>query len=362
MSPSTKQNRILQRVRGMTEFTLRIASRLLLALMTDTFSVHAIFYRSVLIVKVEQSNEVLNGYNEENSFHLRWREVLSAKSSDGQNRMGKLIQRFPDSAKSVLDRCIQRSTTSRSITYDFSLLDPGPDDSSGPSGRPFFGLAVMVEYKQKDLLVHDVSRKLLRIKWRVYGWFVYWTNLILFSIFLGLLTYFMLHERGNVVLKPKSSYVDDEEEAVFRRNETNVFKHLVEFLILIFASFHLLKELYQIYVQRLEYFKQVTNLMEWVLYLSTIIFILPYIFESLTSLRSYPNLTWQLGTLAVFLGYVNLILFVQTLDYVGIYVTMFFQVATTVGKAISLLALFSVAFSVVFFILFREQVMTNAIF
>ena len=102
--------------------------------------------------------------------------------------------------------------------------------------------------------------------------------------------------------------------------------------------------------------------MEWVLYLSTIIFILPYIFESLTSLRSYPNLTWQLGTLAVFLGYVNLILFVQTLDYVGIYVTMFFQVATTVGKAISLLALFSVAFSVVFFILFREQVMTNAIF
>lgn len=295
-------------------------------------------------------------------FISRWREVLSAKSSDGQNRMGKLIQRFPDSAKSVLDRCIQRSATSRSITYDFSLLDPGPDDSSGPSGRPFFGLAVMVEYKQKDLLVHDVSRKLLRIKWRVYGWFVYWTNLVLFSIFLGLLTYFMLHERGNVVLKPKSSYVDDEEEAVFRRNETNVFKHLVEFLILIFASFHLLKELYQIYVQRLEYFKQVTNLMEWVLYLSTIIFILPYIFESLTSLRSYPNLTWQLGTLAVFLGYVNLILFVQTLDYVGIYVTMFFQVATTVGKAISLLALFSVAFSVVFFILFREQVMTNAIF
>lgn len=29
------------------------------------------FYRSVLIVKVEQSNEVLNGYNEENSFHLQ---------------------------------------------------------------------------------------------------------------------------------------------------------------------------------------------------------------------------------------------------------------------------------------------------
>lgn len=54
----------------------------------------------------------------------------------------------------------------------------------------------------------------------------------------------MLYEWGNVVFKFKSSYVDDEEEVVFWKNEINVFKYLVEFFILIFVFFYFLKELY----------------------------------------------------------------------------------------------------------------------
>ncbi len=266
--------------------------------------------------------------------------------------MGKLIQRFPDAATSVLDRCIQQSLPQRSITYDFSLLDPGPDDQSGPSGEPFFGLMVMVKHKQTDLLVHDLSRKLLKIKWRSYGWFVYWTNLVVYSLFLVLMTYFMLTQRAEVVLKPKHDESDDEN---FKPKD--VMGNIIAALILIFASFHLAKEFYQMFVQRVAYFKQWTNLVEWVLYLSTIMFILPYVFPSFQSpLGGDPRVTWQVGTVAVFLGYINLILFVQTLDYVGIYVTMFLRVATTVVKTIGLFLLFAVAFSVVFYILFREQV------
>lgn len=106
----------------------------------------------------------------------------------------------------------------------------------------------------------------------------------------------------------------------------------------------------------MEYFQQLTNLVEWVLYIASIVFILPYVSSSFSSLQGNPRITWQIGTVAVFLGYMNLILFVQTLDYVGIYVTMFFRVAITVLKAISLFFLFTLAFSVVFYILFREQV------
>ena len=282
----------------------------------------------------------------------RWREILSAKSSDGQNRMGKLIQRFPDAAKSVMDRCVQRSLAQGAITYDFSLLDPGPDDQSGPNEEPFFGLVVMVKHNQKELLVHDLCRKLLSIKWRSYGWFIYWTNLALFALYLFLMTFFMLNKRKKIVLKRKHDEGDDEK---FFQQE-DVFSKITPFLIFIFASFHLAKEVYQIFVQRTAYFKQWTNLLEWVLYLSTIIFILPYVFPSFASLRGDPRITWQIGTVAVFLGYMNLILFAQTLDHVGIYVTMFFQVAMTVLKTISLFLLFAVAFSVVFYILFREQV------
>ncbi|KAJ7385774.1 hypothetical protein OS493_013808 [Desmophyllum pertusum] len=284
--------------------------------------------------------------------NARWREVLSAKSPDGHNRMGKLIQLFPDAAKSVMDRCIQRSLPQRSIKYDFSLLDPGPDDQSGPNEEPFFGLVVMVKHKQKDLLVHGLCRKLLKIKWRSYGWFVYWTNLVIYALYLFLMTYFMLTKRKQTVLKRKHDN-DDDDKTMFEHK--NTFNKIIPYLILVFASFHLVKELYQIVVQRVAYFKQLTNLLEWVLYVSSIIFILPYVSNSFASLQGDPRVTWQIGTVAVFLGYMNLILFVQTLDSVGIYVTMFFQVAITVLKTISLFLLFAIAFSVVFYILFREQ-------
>ena len=268
--------------------------------------------------------------------------------------MGKLIQRFPEAAKSVMDRCIQKSSAQRSITYDFSLLDPGPDDQSGPNEEPFFGLMVVVKHKQMDLLVHGLSRKLLKIKWRTYGWFVFWTNFVLYSLFLALMTYFMLTQRENVTLKRTHDASDDDDDYYSHKN---VLSNMIAVLVLIFASVHLAKELYQIFVQRVAYFKQWTNLLEWVLYVSTMVFILPYVAPSTSALRvGEPNVTWQIGTVAVFLGYMNLILFAQTLDYVGIYVTMFFQVAMTVFKAISIFLLFGIAFSVVFYILLREQV------
>ena len=287
------------------------------------------------------------------SPYIRWRDILSAKSPDGENRMGKLIRRFPDAAKSVMDRCIQRSLAQQSIAYDFRLLDPGPDDQSGPGNEPFSGLMEMVTHKQKDLLVHDLCRKLLKIKWRTYGWFVFWTNLTLYAVFLFVMSYFMLTQREQIKLQ-KSKDTGNDLDDIYEKKQS--FNLVSPYLILVFASIHLVKEFCQIAVQRTEYFKQSTNLLEWALYVTTIVFILPYTSSSLASLRGDPRVTWQIGTVAIFLGYMNLILFVQTLEHVGIYVTMFFQVAKTVLQAISFFALFALAFSVVFFILFKEQV------
>ena len=276
---------------------------------------------------------------------------MSAKSLDGGNRMGKLIQRFPDAARSVMDRCIQRSAAKRSITYDFRLLDPGCTDESGPGNEPFFGLLEMVKHKRKDLLVHALSRKLLAVKWRTYGWFVFWTNLAMYAVFLFVMSYFMLTQRKQITLTKRHNA---NSENVFKKN--NKFNEISPYLILVFALFHLLKELYQIGAQRMKYFTQATNLLEWILYLGTAIFILPYVSSDLGYLRGDPRVAWQIGTVAIFLGYMNLILFMQTLKRVGIYVTMFFQVARTVLQALSFFTLFSLAFSVVFFILFKEQV------
>ncbi|KAJ7385776.1 hypothetical protein OS493_013810 [Desmophyllum pertusum] len=126
--------------------------------------------------------------------HQRWREALATTSAK-PNPIGRLIEHFPDAAHVAMDRCIQRSTSERSIKYDFSLLDPGPDDHSGPSGERFLGLSTMVRYKQQILLTHQLSRKLLLLKWRKFGWFVYGGNVLLYSIFLLFMTFFVLTER-----------------------------------------------------------------------------------------------------------------------------------------------------------------------
>ena len=121
----------------------------------------------------------------------------------------------------------------------------------------------MVKGKQKDLLCHDLCRKLFKIKWRTYGWGVYWTNLGLFSFFLFLMTYFMLTQRQGIKFQKTIGDPDD----IFEKK--NAFNELIPILILIFASFHLIKELYQIATQRMAYFKHLTNLLEWALYLFT---------------------------------------------------------------------------------------------
>ena len=96
----------------------------------------------------------------------RWQELLQSQDSTHENPLKRLILQFPSSAKVVFDRCVQRSEKDSSayrITYDFQLLDPGPDGPLGPSGEKFCGLETMVEGKQKELLLHPLSRTLLKV-------------------------------------------------------------------------------------------------------------------------------------------------------------------------------------------------------
>ena len=274
--------------------------------------------------------------------------------------MRNLILTFPNAAEIVLDRCIQRSSPTNSerlTTYDFRLLDPGPDGQIGPKGARFSGLATMVEGKQQTLLLHKLSRKLLNVKWMTYGWCVYWTNFIVYLIFIALLTVFLLTERNAV--KPDDPgeregnfTVDDS----FHKGKTE-FNTAVAYIVAVFALVQILKEIYQVMSQRLQYFTHPTNLLELALYVTAIVFVMPYInFIPATGLSSKPHIYWQIGTWCVFLSYVNLILFVQTVSYVGLYVTMFLEVSKTLLKASCLFIMFTLAFSVVFYILFKEQV------
>lgn len=266
--------------------------------------------------------------------------------------MERLIEHFPDAAHVALDRCIQRSTSERSIKYDFTLIDPGPDDHSGNNDERFLGLVTMVRHKQQLLLVHPLSRKLLLLKWRRFGWFVYGTNVVLYSLFLIFLTIFVSTERENVNF-PKPEDDDELDEKFYI--EKSEFNEAVPYIVIVFAVLHLAKEFYQIYTQRLRYFTEWTNFLEWALYLTAFLFVLPYVTDD-TGLRQNFEIYWQMGTFSIFFGYVNLILIVEPIKFLGLYVTMFLEVMKTVLKVLLLFVMFTLAFAMAFYILLKEQV------
>lgn len=271
--------------------------------------------------------------------------------------MERLIEHFPDAAHVAMDRCIQKSMSERSIKYDFTLLDPGPDDESGTNGERFLGLSTMVKHKQQLLLTHALSRKLLLVKWRKFGWYIYGGNVALYSVFLIFFTIFALVERENVQF-PDPRKKDIPEEFELDDNffaEKSAFNELVPFIVTIFVGLHLAKEIYQIYTQRLRYFTEWSNYLEWGLYLTAFLFVLPYIDDD-TSIRNDYEIYWQMGTFSIFFAYVNLILIIEPLKYVGLYVTMFIEVMKTVLKVLTLFIMFTVAFSMAFYILLKEQV------
>ena len=271
--------------------------------------------------------------------------------------MERLIEHFPDAAHVVMDRSIQKSVSERSIKYDFTILDPGPDDQSGPNGERFLGLSTMVQHKQQILLTHPLSRKLLLVKWRKFGWLIYGGNLVLYALFLIFLTIFVVTERKTVNFpdpKRKDDPEDDfDEDELFK--EKTPFNRAVPSIVVIFAFVHLAKEIYQIFTQRFRYFTEWSNYLEWTLYITAFLFVLPYISDD-TGIRKNYSIYWQMGTFSIFFAYVNLILMIEPLKFLGLYVTMFIEVMKTVISVLTLFIMFTLAFSMAFFILLQEQV------
>ena len=288
----------------------------------------------------------------------RWREALAGPTArDKPSPMETLLEHFPDAAQVAMDRCIQKSVSEHSIKYDFTLLDPGPDDQSGRMGERFLGLSTMVKHKQQLLLTHALSRKLLLVKYRRFGWMIYGGNVVLYLVFLIFLTIFVLTERETVQFPdPSRKDIPDEFELEddFFKEETS-FNAAVPFIVTAFSVVHLAKEVYQMYTQRLRYFTEWSNYLEWALYLTAFLFVLPYINDD-TTIRQNFEIYWQMGTFSIFFAYFNLILIIEPLKYVGIYVTMFLEVMKTVLQVLTLFIMFTLAFSMAFYILLKEQV------
>ena len=115
-------------------------------------------------------------------------------------------------------------------------------------------------------------------------------------------------------------------------------------------SVRIIFEIFQFLRLKLSYFKEVINLLEIVLYFSTLNFV--WIFHS--PCLCVIGKQWEFGVVAVFLGWFILTLFTDKLPLAGLYVLMFISILKTFLKTIVLSLLLIVSFGLAFFMLFHN--------
>ena len=121
-------------------------------------------------------------------------------------------------------------------------------------------------------------------------------------------------------------------------------------LTLTFAVIRLVVEIFQLVQLWQDYFLDWVNYFEVPLFLFSIIFCSVFTTDCLCPL----NFQWQFGTIAVLLGWLNLVFFIRNLPRIGIYVGMLLHICRTFVKMAVLALLLVVGFSLAFYMAFFD--------
>ncbi|ELU03480.1 hypothetical protein CAPTEDRAFT_192646 [Capitella teleta] len=324
---------------------------------------------------------------------VKWEDALRNQTLDLKgNRdtpMRKLIRKMPEVAEKVFNRCSQANSHNPDskafeITFYYEFLDDayaqGGSEALSSSGDSIFDeenklmdtakpysqdsrvlkqnhpLMIMAKNEQEDLLVHPLVSSLLMHKWWSFALWVYYFNLLVYCTFLGFLTVYICST------DPPFQYADlapangmtfcEVVESTHSVNQST-FAWIVKYLIIILAGLKLIIELFQIYNAKWQYFSW-ENLIEWLTYISALLLVIDFEkCQSRTGIRQPWQ--WQLAAVAIFLAWIELLLFIRKLPRFGIYVVMFTNICNTFMQFFPVFFLFIVAFALTFYVLLKNQ-------
>lgn len=333
-----------------------------------------------------------------------WETGMRNVRLDRKNRritpMRMLIRKFPDVAEAVLDKCtatngLESDDKDFEVNFNFELIDDtytlpyndvtsiassvsleSPFDEDGvllEAAEPYTSearelkdnhpLMLMVKYKRLNLLSHPVSITLVKHKWMSYGRVVYYSALLFYLVFLTFLTGYILTARNwtwvasqlntskvdSIMLreiKEKDSCVDIENDVDMNRS---VFVVSGKWVIIIMAVINIMREIFQFYQARLNYLG-LENLLEWCCYVTAVVLVWDF-----NDCAVRQDWQWQVGAASLFLAWMNLLLFIRKLPFLGIFVVMFTDVFATFIKFSVVFFLFIVAFALSFFTVLKDQ-------
>ncbi len=131
-------------------------------------------------------------------------------------------------------------------------------------------------------------------------------------------------------------------------NQKSVF--VIAIAVILSAIFRLILEISQVFVLKHRYMFEFSNWMELTLFTFSIMF--ACLFWSRCSCPT--GWQWQIGTVAVFLAWIDLMLFFDKFPWIGIYVLMFVKVVSTFVKALFVSILLVIAFALTLYMCFYE--------
>ena len=299
---------------------------------------------------------------------LRWVELENYQTKTGQTSISLLVENFPDAAAVALNQCVHHSphlnTTDPeyTVTYDFKYLDPGPEVKE--CSKRFSAVETMIKHARERLLLHPLTLKFNERKWIKLGKFGFLGDFVTYFILLVLLSSFVVEQRQVVDLSPPNRTASAE---AYKLKPSDVYKKdsgftkSVPFIVLLMAILHMLKEFFQIYMQRWKYFKDTSNYLDWILYISITVFMAPYVTmldvlnERFSGMSDTRDL-WIFGVVAIFVCYSNMMLFLRRYRLFGTYISMYTEVIKTVIQVMVVFVFLVLGFALVFYILFMEEV------
>ncbi|XP_002741541.2 transient receptor potential cation channel subfamily A member 1-like [Saccoglossus kowalevskii] len=285
--------------------------------------------------------------------HESWQKTLVARGKNGYTPLKSLIEKLPDVALNVLDKCVtysnpDKTVTDLKVTYDYKYIDTDP--ATVDTNFRWNALSTMIECGRESLVSHELSQQILKLKWRRFVRYFFALDFITYTIFLVSLT---LYAAYNPLIAtpdlnadgcPNTSDFYNADGSLMKQNYNMV---VLEIVIALFCVIQVFKEVFEFFNQKLQYFLDYVNYTELGLYTCSFIFVHP-IFEKPCAMA------WRAGACAIFLAWITFILYVRRFDLFGIYVVMFFSVLKSLMKAIIVFILFAFAFGTAFFILFSR--------
>ncbi|EDW93102.2 transient receptor potential cation channel subfamily A member 1 isoform X4 [Drosophila yakuba] len=318
----------------------------------------------------------------------RANEVMALRSDKHPCVTLALIASMPKVFEAVQDKCITKANCKKDsksfyIKYSFWPYQKTPEqieakrkEFNDPKWRPA-PLAVvntMVTHGRVELLAHPLSQKYLQMKWNSYGKYFHLANLLIYSIFLVFVTIYSSLMMNNIELKAgdnktMSQYCNmgwerltmnlsqnpavasqirlDSCEERINRTTAILFCAVV---IVVYILLNSMRELIQIYQQKVHYILETVNLISWVLYISALVMVTPAFQPD----GGINTIHYSAASIAVFLSWFRLLLFLQRFDQVGIYVVMFLEILQTLIKVLMVFSILIIAFGLAFYILLSK--------